>query len=71
MSNDTPYVLRMDMIKLAQQRASEKFLAEWGSVTKRAELSENPSLLTEVPEYPSTDMIIEEALKIKAFVDKG
>lgn len=71
MSNDTPYLLRMEMIKLAQQRASEKFHMEWQNAAEKARLNENATFLTEVPEYPTTDQLLEEAKKIKSFVDKG
>lgn len=71
MSADTPYLLRMEMIKLAQQRASEKFHTEWANAAEKARINENAQFLTEVPEYPTTDTILEEAKKMKDFVDKG
>jgi len=69
MSQDTPYLLRMEMIKLAQQRASEKFQMEWSNAANKAHINENAQFLTEVPEYPTTDQILEEAKKLKGFVD--
>lgn len=71
MSNDTPYLLRMEMIKIAQQRASEKFQAEWAAAAQKAEINENASFLAEVPEYPDADKLLEEAKKMKDFVDRG
>lgn len=71
MSNDTPYLLRMEMIKVAQQRASEKFQAEWSAAANKAAITESAQYLTEVPEYPDTDKIIAEAKKMKDFVDRG
>lgn len=71
MSNDTPYLLRMEMIKVAQQRASEKFHTEWSNAAEKARINENTSFLTEVPAYPTTEQIITEAAKIKTFVDNG
>ena len=71
MSQDTPYLLRMEMIKLAQQRASEKFHADWSSASNKASITENAQFLAEVPTYPTTDMLLEEAKKFKEFVDKG
>jgi hypothetical protein len=59
----------MEMIKVAQQRASEKFRTEWSTAAKKAEINENASFLTEVPEYPSTDQLLEEAKKLRKFVD--
>ena len=69
MTQDTPYLLRMEMIKLAQQRASEKFHMEWSNAASKAQINENAQFLTEVPEYPTTDTILEEAKKIQEFVD--
>lgn len=71
MSNDTPYLLRMEMIKLAQQRASEKFQAEWTAAANKAAITESAQYLAEVPEYPDADKLLEEARKMKSFVDKG
>lgn len=69
MSQDTPYLLRMEMIKLAQQRASEKFHMEWTNAADKARINENASFLTEVPQYPTTEELLAEAKKIKGFVD--
>ena len=69
MSQDTAYLLRMEMIKVAQQRASEKFQTEWATAAEKAKINENASFLTEVPEYPSTDQLLEEAKKLRKFVD--
>lgn len=71
MANDTPYLLRMEMIKLAQQRTSEKFRAEWTAAVTKANIHENAQFLAEVPEYPTADKLLEEAKKLKEFVDKG
>lgn len=71
MTNDTPYLLRMEMIKLAQQRASEQYFQNWNNAAEKARINESTQYLTEVPEYPSADMILEEAKKFKSFVDKG
>ena len=69
MSQDTPYLLRMEMIKVAQQRASEKFHIEWSNAAENARINENASFLTEVPTYPTTDELLVEAKKLKGFID--
>jgi hypothetical protein len=69
MSQDTAYLLRMEMIKLAQQRASEKFHIEWNNAAEKARINENTQFLTEVPQYPTTEQLLEEAKKIQQFVD--
>jgi hypothetical protein len=61
----------MEMIKLAQQRASEKFHTEWANAAEKARATDNAGFLTEVPVYPTTEQLLEEAQKLKAFVDKG
>lgn len=71
MASDTPYLLRMEMIKIAQDRASEKFQSEWNTAANKATITQNPTLLTEVPSYPTVDQLLEEAKKLKEFVDKG
>lgn len=69
MSQDTAYLLRMEMIKLAQQRASEKFHFDWNNASEKARINENAQFLTEVPQYPTTEQLLEEAKKLKGFVD--
>ena len=69
MSQDTPYLLRMEMVKLAQHRASEKFNTEWSNAAEKARINENASFLTEVPQYPTTEELLSEAKKIKGFID--
>jgi hypothetical protein len=56
----------MEMIKVAQQRASEKFHIEWNNAAEKAR---NAEFLTEVPQYPTTEQLLEEAKKIQEFVD--
>jgi hypothetical protein len=59
----------MEMIKLAQQRASEKFHIEWNNAAEKARINENAEFLTEVPKYPTTEQLLTEAKKIQEFVD--
>jgi hypothetical protein len=59
----------MEMIKVAQQRASEKFHIEWNNAAEKARINENAEFLTEVPQYPTTEQLLEEAKKIQQFVD--
>lgn len=61
----------MEMVKLAQQRASEKFHMEWQNAAEKARINENATFLAEVPQYPDADQILAEAKKMKDFVDKG
>ena len=67
--SDTPYLLRMEMIKLAQQRAIQKYDADVTIATTKANLHQNSKFLNDLPSYPSIDEIISEAERMKAFVD--
>ena len=59
----------MEMIKIAQQRASQKYETEVQIAHTKAAMTESTSFLNELPEYPTTEQIIEEARKLKEFVD--
>lgn len=67
MSQDTPYLLRMEALKLANQRATERFQTEWMKASHNAQVENK--LLTEVPEYPTTEEILTEAEKLKSFIN--
>jgi len=67
MTNDTPYLLRMEALKLANARAEQKFHAEWSKATNNAAIKNE--VLTEVPVYPTTEEILLEAEKLKDFVN--
>jgi hypothetical protein len=67
----TPYEIRLDLLKIAQDQANAKFYNQWEQAARKADLNENASFLTEVPEFPTADNIITEANKLKSFVDKG
>jgi hypothetical protein len=66
MSNDTPFLLRMDMIKLAQQRASEKFHSNMNTAYENSRSHNTP---VPVIAYPTTEDIVAEAKILKSFVD--
>jgi hypothetical protein len=65
----TPYEIRLDLLKIAQDQANAKFYNQWEQAARKADLNENASFLTEVPEFPTADNIITEANKLKSFVD--
>lgn len=71
MTTKTPYEIRLEMIKIAQDRASEKFQAEWSAAANKAAITESAQYLTEVPQYPTAEEILAEAKKMKDFVDRG
>lgn len=71
MNAKTPYEIRLELLKMAQDQANAKFYNQWEQAARRAELTENASMLTEVPEFPTAESILTEANKLKTFVDKG
>ena len=66
----SPYEIRLDVLRMAQEQANQKHFYEWEKAAKTAELSES-KLLTEVPEFPTADQILAEANKLKGFIDNG
>jgi hypothetical protein len=67
----TPYEVRLEVLKMAQEQANAKFYNEWNNAAEKARLTENGTLLTEVPTFPTAEEILVEAVKLKTFVDKG
>ena len=67
----TPYEIRLEVLKMAQDQANAKFYNQWEQASRKADIHENASFLTEVPEFPNAEQILAEANKLKTFVDKG
>jgi hypothetical protein len=67
----TPYEVRLDLLKMAQDQANAKFYNQWEQAARKAEINENATFLTEVPQFPTAENIILEAEKLKGFVDKA
>jgi hypothetical protein len=66
----SPFEIRLEVLKMAQEQANQKYYSEWEKASKNAELSE-AKLLTEVPEFPTSESILTEANKLKGFIDNG
>lgn len=67
----TPYEIRLEVLKMAQDQANQRFYNEWNTASEKARINENATFLTEVPEFPTAENILTEANKLKSFVDKG
>lgn len=67
----TPYELRLEMIKIAQDQQNANYYSAWEKAAKTADINENARMLTEVPQFPTTEQILTEAKKLKEFVDRG
>lgn len=66
----TPYEVRLDVLRMAQDQANAKFYNEWEQASRKADISES-KLLTEVPEFPTAEQILIEAAKLKSFIDNS
>lgn len=65
----TPYELRMEAIQTAQMHLNNDFQQKWEKARIIAE--HEGKMLTEVPEYPTTEQILAEATKLKKFIDEA
>ena len=64
----TPYVLRMEMLKLAQDQLNARF---YNAREAREYAITNKLAVPEAPTFPTTVEIIAEAAKLKSFVDSN
>lgn len=65
----TPYEIRLDLIKMAQDQLNQRYYNQFEVVKHNAQISSSP--LNEVPDFPSTEQLLLEAEKLKQFVDKA
>jgi hypothetical protein len=66
----TPYEVRLEVLKMAQDQVNAKFYNERENALEKARINENVQYLTEVP-FPTAENIILEATKLKSFVDSN
>jgi hypothetical protein len=66
----TPYEIRLELLKMAQDQLTQRYYQKFEVVRRNADISEEKILLTEVPEFPSTKEILQEADFLKTFIDK-
>ena len=67
----TPYEIRLELLRLAQDHIGSKFWNDWEKLN--IEREHNPTTSLEdmtVPVFPTTEQILTEAAKFKKFVDK-
>jgi hypothetical protein len=67
----TPYEVRLEVLKMAQDQVNAKFYNERENALEKARINENVQYLTEVPVFPTAENIILEATKLKSFVDSN
>jgi hypothetical protein len=64
----TPYEIRLELLKMAQDQLFQRYYQKFEIVRRNADIEERP--LTEVPEFPDTKQILNEADILKTFIDK-
>ena len=65
----TPYEVRLEVLKMAQDQANAKFYNERENALEKTRIDKNAQYLTEVPVFPTAENIIIEATKLKSFID--
>ena len=65
----TPYEIRLDLIKMAQDQLNQRYYNQFEIKRHNAQIASVP--INEVPEFPSTEQLLLEAEKLKQFVDKA
>jgi hypothetical protein len=65
----TPYEVRLEVLKMAQEQANAKFYNQWEQTVRKADMNDRAPLLSEVPAFPTSEEILVEAQKLKTFVD--
>jgi hypothetical protein len=65
----TPYEIRLDLIKMAQDQLNQRYYNQFEVAKHNAQIASSP--LNEVPDFPSTEQLLLEAEKLKQFVDKA
>ena len=65
----TPYEVRLDILKMAQEQANAKYYSQCEQVYRKESAGE--TLSAEIPQFPTSEEILVEATKLKAFVDLG
>lgn len=72
--SQSPHEIRLELLRLAQDQANQRFYTQkdlWEQAALKAE-NQSPdekTMLTEVPEFPTTEQILMEADKLKKFID--
>ena len=66
----TPYEIRLDILKLAQDQMIQQHCSTRTAWERAAEEKDaKPELIGEYPQYPSTEELLLEAQKLQSFVD--
>jgi hypothetical protein len=67
----TPYEVRLDLLRMAQDQANARFYNQWEKALRKAERVQSEVPLNEAPEFPTAEQILAEAEKLKTFINNG
>ena len=65
----TPYEIRLELLKVAQEQMNQRYYADLQVKTHNAALAN--VAINEVPEFPDTAKLLLEAERLKSFIDKA
>jgi hypothetical protein len=66
----TPYEIRLELLKMAQDQLNMRYYQKVDHVRHNASVKNEQVSLTEVPDFPTTKEILNEADVLKTFIDK-
>ena len=66
----TPYEIRVELLKMAQDQLNQRYYQKANFVQHNASVKNEQVSLTEVPDFPTTKEILNEADVLKTFIDK-
>jgi hypothetical protein len=65
----TPYEIRLDLLKIAQEQMNQRYYTDLQVKTHNAAVAN--IAINEVPEFPDAAKLLVEAEILKSFIDKG
>lgn len=66
----TPYEIRLELLKMAQDQLTQRYYQKVNFVQHNAAVENTTIAMNEVPEFPTTQEILNEADVLKTFIDK-
>lgn len=65
----TPYEIRLELLKMAQDQLTQRYYQKVNFIQHNAGVRNEQISLTEVPEFPTTKEVLNEAEVLKTFID--
>ena len=70
MNYKSPYEIRLDLLKMAQDQLNQRYYQKANFIQQNAAVSNSKVAINEIPEFPTTKEILLEADILKTFVDR-